>query len=92
MLHCGCVAPIFAPNLIVSRDAPYHPDIFEEAMRRIGGNKEETMVFEDALYAANTLKANGFRYTIIEDPGNILWRDEIKIGCEKYIKGYGELL
>ena len=70
----------------------YHPDIFEEAMRRIDGNKEETMVFEDALYAANTLKAYGFRYTIIEDPGNIIWREEIKIGCEKYIKGYGELL
>lgn len=70
----------------------YHPDVFDKAMELIGGNKEETMVFEDALYAANTLKANGYRYTIIEEEGNLCCRDELKDGCENYIKSYEELL
>ena len=70
----------------------YHPDVFDRAMSLIGGNKEETMVFEDALYAANTLKANGFRYTIIEEEGSLCCAYELKDGCENYIKSYEELL
>ena len=70
----------------------YHPDVFERAMQLIGGNKEETMVFEDALYAAETLKANGFRYTIIEEEGSLCCKDALKDGCENYIKSYEELL
>lgn len=70
----------------------FFPDVFDKAMELIGGNKEETMVFEDSLYAANTLKANGYRYTIIEEQGNFCCRDELKDGCEKYIKSYEELL
>ena len=70
----------------------YHPDVFDRAMNLIGGNKNETMVFEDALYAANTLKANGYRYTIIEEEGSLCCADELKDGCENYIKSYEELL
>ncbi|MBE6681457.1 MAG: HAD family phosphatase [Ruminococcaceae bacterium] len=69
-----------------------HPDVFDRAMELIGGNKEETMVFEDSLYAANTLKKNGFRYTIIEEEGSLCCIDELKDGCENYIKSYEELL
>lgn len=69
-----------------------HPDVFIRAMELIGGNKEETMVFEDSLYAANTLKKNGFRYTIIEEEGSLCCVDELKDGCENYIKSYEELL
>ena len=69
-----------------------HPDVFIRAMELIGGNKEETMVFEDSLYAANTLKKNGFRYTIIEEEGSLCCIDELKDGCENYIKSYEELL
>lgn len=70
----------------------YHPDVFDRAMSLIGGNKEDTMVFEDALYAANTLKSNGYRYTIIEEEGSLCCVDELKDGCENYIKSYEELL
>ena len=70
----------------------FHPDVFDKAMELIGGNKNDTMVFEDSLYAANTLKANGFRYTIIEEQGSFCCVDELKDGCENYIKTYGELL
>lgn len=70
----------------------YHPDVFDRAMELIGGNKTETMVFEDSLYAANTLKANGFRYIIIEEEGSLCCAAKLKDGCEKYIKSYEELL
>lgn len=70
----------------------YHPDVFDRAMELIGGNKNETMVFEDSLYAANTLKANGYRYTIIEEEGSKCCADELKDGCENYIKDYAELM
>ena len=70
----------------------FHPDVFDEALKRIGGNKAEAMVFEDALYAAETLKANGYRYTIIVEACNECWQAELKCGCENYIKSYKELL
>jgi len=43
------------------------PDIYEIAMKELGGNKENTMFFEDARYCVETLHNNGFRYTVIED-------------------------
>jgi len=70
----------------------YHPDVFDRAMSLIGGNKQETMVFEDSLYAANTLKENGYRYIIIEEDGSLCCADELKDGCEHYIRSYEELL
>ncbi len=70
----------------------YHPDVFDRAMFLIGGDKEETMVFEDSLYAVNTLKENGYRYTVIEEIGSECCREELKKGCENYIKSYEELL
>lgn len=70
----------------------YHPDVFDRALELIGGNKEETMVFEDALYAAETLKANGYRYTIIAEAGSECCAEQLKNGAENYIKDYGELL
>ncbi len=85
----------FLDELVCTKDVgknKYHPDVFIRAMELIGGSKEETMVFEDSLYAANTLKKNGFRYTIIEEAGSLCCVDELKDGCENYIKSYEELL
>ncbi len=85
----------FLDELVCTKDVgknKYHPDVFDKAMALIGGNKEETMVFEDSLYAANTLKANGFRYTIIKEEGSLCCADKLKDGCENYIESYGELL
>ena len=85
----------YLDELVCTKDVgknKYHPDVFDRAMELIGGNKEDTMVFEDALYAANTLKSNGYRYTIIEEEGSLCCIDELKDGCENYIKSYEELL
>ena len=91
--RCGLLP--YLDELVCTDDVgknKYHTDVFDRAMNLIGGNKKETMVFEDSLYAANTLKANGYRYTIIEEAGSLCCADELKDGCEKYIKSYEELL
>lgn len=38
----------------------YHPDIFYESMHRLGGQLENTVVFEDALHCIQTAKKAGF--------------------------------
>lgn len=37
------------------------PDVYLEAARRMGAKPEETVVFEDSLFAAHTAKKAGFR-------------------------------
>ena len=71
----------------------YHPDVFDKAIELLGGNKEETVVFEDALYSLETLKKNGFRYVIIDDGiRSSVITDEIKNNSEHYIHSYKELM
>ncbi len=43
------------------------PFIFEHALEFLGTEKEDTVIFEDALYAVKTAKANGFFVTGIFD-------------------------
>lgn len=43
------------------------PNIFEEALRFLGTEKAETLVFEDSLYALRTAKAAGFPVAAIYD-------------------------
>ena len=43
------------------------PDIYRTALMHLGTHKEETYVFEDALYAAKTAKADGFNVIGIYD-------------------------
>ena len=70
----------------------YHPDVYIHAMNLLGGNIDETMVFEDAIYAIRTLKANKFRCTGIYDKQNAEYKDEIVDSSENYITSYKELL
>lgn len=70
----------------------YHPDVYLHAIKLLGGNVDDAVVFEDAVYAVRTLKANGLRYIGIYDKSNAEFKDEITDGCENYIKSYKELL
>ena len=47
-----------------SKDDPY---IYESAMERLGGNKENTLIVEDALHCMETAKSAGFRVAAIWD-------------------------
>lgn len=43
------------------------PDIFRQAMRRLGTEKSDTLIFEDALYAMKTAKRDGFKVVGVFD-------------------------
>lgn len=54
-----------------------HPDIFEIAMAHLRGNKENTVIFEDSLYAIDTAKRAGF--TVCATPDASAKHNEEKI-------------
>lgn len=69
------------------------PDIYEITMKVLGGNKENTMFFEDARYCIETLHNNGFRYTVIEDEMQIAEIDLIKkFYPEPFTNDFAQLL
>ncbi len=68
-----------------------YPDIFDKSLEMLGATKENTFVFEDALYSIKTLKANGYKVCGIEDYCE-RDQDEVKALCDIYIESYKELL
>ena len=44
------------------------PDISQKAMEYLGTTKANTVVFEDAYYAAKTARADGFITVAVYDP------------------------
>lgn len=43
------------------------PHIYYEAMNRLGGDKTNTVIVEDALHAIRTAKGDGFKVVAVED-------------------------
>ena len=67
------------------------PDIYEWAMKRMGGNKADTVVFEDALFAIRTAKKAGFRVAGVYDPDSEADQEEIRALSDYYITSFEEL-
>lgn len=63
------------------------PVIFREALRRLGTKKEKTLVFEDALYAAQTVKNDGFSLVGVYDSYEKN-QAEVKALSDIYISDY----
>ena len=66
--RCGvlsCFGEIFTCNEV--GHGKDEPDIFEEALRFLGTRREETLVFDDALYAVRTAKEAGFLVAAVYD-------------------------
>ena len=65
------------------------PVIYREAMNRLGTNKENTMIFEDAAYAIRTAKKDGFRVTGIYDSYE---KNEIQVQemADVYLEDYSQ--
>jgi len=65
------------------------PHIYREAQKHLGTSKKETVVFEDALYALNTAKAEGFVtvgvFDVYEEN-----QDALKMTADLYIKGISD--
>ncbi len=61
------------------------PLIFEKALEFLGTDKETTYVFEDAIHAMKTCRANGFKIVGVYDKN--VWESEesIKALCNYYL-------
>jgi HAD superfamily hydrolase (TIGR01509 family) len=67
-----------------------HPEIFEQALKRLGTDKKETVVFEDALHAIMTAKEAGFRVIGIHDFSAEEDAERIKKVADSYIHSFAE--
>lgn len=64
--------------------------IYEEALLRLGTNKEETVIFEDSFFAILTAKKAGFNVVGVYDNSYKEFKEEIKETADKYIKNFNE--
>lgn len=70
--------------------AKTEPKVYDVVLDAIGTDKETTWVFEDALYAATTAKANGYKVVGIFDKSEPR-TDELKELSDIYIHNYNEI-
>ncbi len=66
------------------------PKVYDVVLNKLGTDKENTWVFEDALYAAKTAKANGYNVVGIYDKSEPN-QEELKEIVDIYINKYNEL-
>ena len=66
------------------------PHIFEEALRFLGTQKSETVVFEDALYAVRTAKEAGFPVAAVYD-SHEKERDKVRALADVYLEELTQL-
>lgn len=67
------------------------PVIYNTALKHLGTAKDETFVFEDALYAIKTANANGYRVVGIKDVSEKAQSETVARFCEYYINDYSEI-
>jgi len=67
------------------------PEIYLRAMRRLRGNFKDTVVFEDALHAAQTAKAAGFRVAAVYDASAAADQEALKALADYYIPSFEEM-
>lgn len=63
------------------------PVIYREALKHLGTNKCNTVVFEDALHAADTAKKDGFLTVGVQDSHTREQKELIQL-CDAYIQDY----
>lgn len=64
------------------------PDIYYLALKKMGADIEDTIVYEDADYAMKTAKAEGF-YTIGVYDEYAAWpKEEMQLFCDRYIDSF----
>lgn len=68
------------------------PDIYLDAAERMGAKPEETIVFEDALYALNTASKAGFRTVAIKEPYYVDDHKTIESVGDVFVEDFHELI
>ena len=64
--------------------------VYDVVLGELGTEKSSTWIFEDALYAAKTAKANGYKVVGIYDASEP-YREKLKELVDVYIHNYNEL-
>lgn len=64
------------------------PEIFRRAQMRLGTPREQTLVFEDALYAIRTAKRAGFPVAAVFDPSSRADQEEIRKTADFYVASF----
>lgn len=67
------------------------PVIYDVALEHLGTPKENTFVFEDALYAIETAKKAGYKIVGINDVSEKADPETVKALCDCYINCYSEI-
>lgn len=67
------------------------PVIYDVALEHLGTPKENTFIFEDALYAIETANKAGYNIVGINDISEKADPDEVKKLCNYYIHNYAEI-
>ncbi len=70
--------------------AKTEPKVYDVVLDALGTDKETTWIFEDALYAATTAKANGYNVVGIYDKSEEK-TDELRELVDVYIHNYSEI-
>lgn len=86
MLHY--FSPIYSTYTVGASKT--EPKVYDVVLGELGTDKDTTWVFEDALYAAKTAKANGYNVVGIYDKSEPN-QEELKEVVDIYINDYSEL-
>ncbi len=61
------------------------PEIFRQALGRLGTTRQDTLVFEDAIHAIRTAAGDGFRVVAVRDESMREYETEIRAIAEQYL-------
>lgn len=67
------------------------PAVYEQSLLRLGGTREDTVIFEDAVHPIRTAKKAGFRVAAIYDASSEGEHEEIKSLSDYYFHSYDEI-
>ena len=70
--------------------AKTEPKVYDVVLEKLGTDKETTWIFEDALYAATTAKANGYKVVGIYDKSEPE-QEKLQNLVDVYINNYSEI-
>ena len=65
-----------------------YPDVYRAAARALGADQSSAWVFEDALYAVETAKRDGFRVCAVADPAAAFQRREIENLADCFLEDF----
>ena len=86
----GFFKDVVSTEDVGGRDKEF-PDVYEEALRRLGTSKESTWVFEDAPFGVQTSHRAGFNVVGLMNDHDGRREEDVRPYCDVYAHGYAEL-